>query len=103
LPELEAAGATIVAVTVDGPDKISQVKEKLGLDFQVLSDPDARLIRAMGVFHEEFAIARPATFLISDDGHIVWRSLTENYRIRPRVSDLLAALSSAEWAESPSS
>ena len=37
-------------------------------------------------------IARPATFILDRSGHIVWRALTENWRIRPRPDELLAEL-----------
>jgi hypothetical protein len=36
-------------------------------------------------------IARPATF-ICDRGVVVWRDLTDNWRVRPRPRDILDAL-----------
>ena len=72
------------------------IVERYGLTFPVLSDAAGDVVRAFGVVHEAgnpidgSDIARPATFLLDRDGRIVWRDLTENWRIRPRPSDLLA-------------
>jgi peroxiredoxin len=82
---------------VDSGEDAARVVEKLGLDFPVLSDPDATAIRAFGVLHSAGGmggvdIARPATFLIGPDGTVQWRQLTENWRIRVRPEQVLEAL-----------
>jgi len=55
-------------------------------------------LRAFDVLHAGAGpggtdIARPATFIASG-GVIGWRDLTDNYRVRPRPADLLAAVRS---------
>jgi peroxiredoxin len=82
---------------VDSGEDAARVVEKLGLDFPVLSDPDAAAIRAFGVLHSAGGmggvdIARPATFLIGPDGTVRWRQLTDNWRIRVRPEHVLGAL-----------
>ncbi len=64
----------------------------------LLSDTDGRALEAFGVRHaagnpiDGKDIARPATFLLDREGRIVWRDLTENWRIRPRPAVLLREL-----------
>lgn len=70
----------------------------LELDFRVLSDPELTAIDAFGLRHAGGGpwgdIARPATFVIDPQGNVVWRDLTENWRVRPRPDELLAVLAS---------
>jgi peroxiredoxin len=62
----------------------------------VLSDPDLTAIDAYGLRHEGGMpgndIARPATIIIDGDGNVVWRDITENWRVRPRPDELLEVL-----------
>ena len=66
------------------------------LEFPLLSDPRAEVIEAYGVLHPDGgldgAIARPATFLIDREGRVVWRDLTENWRVRVRAAELVRRL-----------
>jgi peroxiredoxin len=69
--------------------------ESYGFDFPLLADPDLAAIDAYGLRHEADGIgdiARPATFVIDREGRIVWRNLTDNWRIRPRPAELLQVL-----------
>jgi len=70
----------------------------LELEFPVLSDPELTAIDAFGVRHTGGGpwgdIARPATFIIDRGGNVVWRDLTENWRVRPRPDELLAVVAS---------
>lgn len=68
-----------------------------GIEFPLLADPDLATIDAYGVRHPEGGmggvdIARPATFLIDADGRIIWRELTDNWRVRLRPERLLQQL-----------
>lgn len=97
ITDIRAAGADVVAISVDSPEDAGKVVEKLGLDFQVLSDAGREAIAAYGVVHAGGGlggadIARPATFLIGPDGTILWRDLTDNWRVRVRPERLLDVL-----------
>ncbi len=99
--DFEAAGAKLVAVSVDSVELNRGVVERLGLSFPILSDPEFAAVDAFGLRHEKgspFAeppltgdIARPAVYVI-DDGVIRWRDLTDSYRVRVDPDDVLAAL-----------
>lgn len=40
----------------------------------------------------EAPISRPATYVLDADGVVRWRDLTDNFRLRPRPADVLAAI-----------
>jgi peroxiredoxin len=99
--DFEAAGAKLVAVSVDSVEQNRGVAEKVGLSFPVLSDPDLVAVDAFGLRHpggnpfpepgRSADIARPAVYVI-DGGVIRWRDLTDSYRVRVDPDDVLAAL-----------
>jgi peroxiredoxin len=90
----------VVAITVDTIEESTRLAEKLGLEFQILSDVQEEAIRTWGLVHENTkpgggAISRPAIFLVEPDGIISWRQLTDDYRVRARAGDLLEVLRAA--------
>lgn len=81
-----------MAVAVDPPDLAGPLVDKLGLTFPVLCDTDLATIKAYGVLDAENSIAWPATFVIAKDGTVVWRDLTDNYKVRPAAEEVLKAI-----------
>jgi peroxiredoxin len=96
LDEFQALETDIVAISVDPPDRSREIVESFDLGYPLLSDPEARAIEAFGVLHAdggfEGDIARPALFLADRDGRILWRELTENWRVRARPEAILQQL-----------
>jgi peroxiredoxin len=94
-PDFESRHTALLAVAVDSVDENAAVVRDVGLGYHVLSDPQLTTIDAYGVRHArqgEPPIARPATFLIDHDGVIRWRSVTDNFRLRPTPDAILAAV-----------
>ncbi len=87
-----------MAISVDPPEKSRELTEAYGWEFPLLSDPSCSAIDAFGVRHPQGGIfgdvARPATFILDRQGRIVWRDLTENWRVRTRPERLFEALAS---------
>ena len=83
-------------MTVDPVERNLALAGSRGIGFRLLSDPDLEVIDAYGVRHKEGGqtgdIARPAIFVIDREGTVVWRDLTENYRIRARPDTILSEL-----------
>ena len=96
IDEIRALDADVVAVSVDPPERSREISEAYSLDYVLLSDPGFELIDGLGLRHEaggmEGDVARPATFVLDREGRIVWRSLTDNWRVRPRPAELLDRL-----------
>jgi peroxiredoxin len=86
----------VLAISVDPPDESREIVDTYGLEFRLLSDPDLRVIDQFGVRHPDGGldgdIARPAVFILDRDGRVVWRELTENWRVRVRPDLILEQL-----------
>jgi peroxiredoxin len=83
----------VLAVVVDPVERNAEVVKQLGLSYRILSDGEGSVIAAYDLLHDSGpsgAIARPATFVIDPHGVVRWRSLTDNYRLRPRAEDVVA-------------
>ena len=97
ITEFEAAGARVIAVSPDTVEENRGVVRRFDLSFPILSDENLELTDALGLRHEGASpnrdkpdVPRPATFII-ENGVIVWRDLTDNWRIRIKAEDLLTA------------
>jgi peroxiredoxin Q/BCP len=53
LDSLAAAGITVLGVSPDKPEKLARFREKEGLTFPLLSDPDKALLESLGAFGEK--------------------------------------------------
>jgi peroxiredoxin len=87
-----AKQATVVALSVDPPDRSHALSAQLGLGFPILSDPDRRAIKAWGVDDEDNALAWPSVFIVGKDGTIVQRWLATSIEVRPTADDVLSGL-----------
>jgi len=97
LPDLEAHGLRIIAISADPPEINSQHCQKLGIAFPVLTDPQTEVIRRYGLLHagggpKGADISRPAEFLIDHTGTIRWVNLTESVIARARPEQVLKRL-----------
>jgi peroxiredoxin len=83
--ELAAEGIGLVAISVDLAPESQLLARRLGIEFPLLSDPQAEVAEAWGVvmLGEEMAI--PATFVVRKDGTIAWRHVGETVPDRPPV------------------
>lgn len=120
LPEIEALGAKLVAVSPETPDNTLSTAEKNDLSFPVLSDDHGRLADALGIrfalspavrtLYEKFghdlpthngdgawSLPMPATFVVARGGIIAHAFVDPDYRNRlePAVAiDVLRRLGS---------
>lgn len=115
LPELQAAGAALVAISPELPDHSLDTAEKNALAFPVLSDAGGALAAALGVrfmlseavrpFYERaghalperhgdgvWALPMPATFVVARGGRIAAAFVEPDYRKRTEPAKALAVL-----------
>ena len=95
LPELDRLGIRLLAISVDAPEVSRDLARKAGYTFPLLADPRAEVIRRYDLLHPAGStqgqdIARPAEFLLDRNGVVRWRNLTDDYRVRARVEEVLA-------------
>jgi peroxiredoxin len=96
IAEIRDTGAEVLGVSVDPQERNREVAEYYGIDYALLADTEGAWMDAFGVRHVagglDGDIARPATFLIDREGRVVWRDLTDNWRVRPRPEALIREL-----------
>ena len=63
----------LLAISVDDLLGARNAVEMLGLDFPVLYDPDANVVKAYGVFNlHANDLPTPSAFIIDTEGNILW-------------------------------
>jgi peroxiredoxin Q/BCP len=76
LADLAAAGIAVLAISPDPPAKLAKFRDKEGLTFPLLSDPDHAVHEAYGAYGEKKLYGRTtvgvirSTFLVGPDGTI---------------------------------
>ena len=109
-------GIDIYAILVNHQSAVA-MKEKSGVDYDILYDENLAMARHMGLIHKHaiptknrrlarrmglidkddenpvdgIDLATPATFLFDANGKMLWSYVSTNYRIRPDTMDLLVA------------
>ena len=118
LPEIKAAGASLVAISPEKPDDTLSTAEKNALAFEVLSDVGQKVGRAFGLVYQftdelrsayrgfgrnipahngtpgEWALPVSATYVIDRNGTIIYAYTDVDYRDRADPRDVLDFLTS---------
>ena len=115
LPEIEALGASLVAVTPETGGRALMAKEQHHNRYEVLSDVDCGLGLDCGVVFQApqsyrtlmlrygldlaerhgnsaWFLPVPATFVLDTGGIVRWRFAEADFRLRAEPADILAAL-----------
>lgn len=117
LPEIEAKGATLVAISPETPDSSLSTKEKNELSFEVLSDRNNTFAKQLGLVFtlpEElrpiyngfginipayngdstFELPLPATYVLAADGSVIYSFASADYTERLDPTEIIKALDS---------
>jgi peroxiredoxin Q/BCP len=76
LDSLHAAGIEVVGISPDKPEKLAKFREKEGLTFPLVSDPDKSVLTSYGAFGEKSLYGKKvigvirSTFVIDPEGRI---------------------------------
>lgn len=76
LSALQAAGIEVIGISPDSPEKLAKFREKDGLNFTLVSDPDKKVLTKYGAFGEKKMYGKTvvgvirSTFVISPKGTI---------------------------------
>ena len=116
LDEIQALGATLIAISPQVPDGSMTKNEISEMEFTVLSDQDAKVASQYGVAWEvpEFLLEHmrvdreldlekinngntnilpiPATFILDSNGMVTWRFVNVDYRTRSEPDEIIKAL-----------
>ena len=116
LPDIKKAGASLIALTPELPDKTLTTVEKNKLEFEVLTDLDHQVAKKYDLlfkltpeveklYGEKFdlkayngadagsdTLPLVATYIIGQDGKIAWAFLHHDYHKRAEPADIVAFL-----------
>ena len=115
LPEIEAKGATLVAISPETPDNSLSTQEKNELSFEVLSDRGNVLAKQLGLVFtlpeslrhiyrnfgidipahngdDTFELPLPATYVVAADGKVIYRFASGDYTERLDPREIIQAL-----------
>lgn len=76
LDRLGGAGIDVVGISPDKPARLATFRDKQGLTFPLLSDPDREVLRAWGAFGEKTMYGKKvqgvirSTFVVGADGRV---------------------------------
>ena len=90
--KFKAAGAEILAISVDPPEKSREMAEKLKLTFTLLSDPEHKVIDRYGILDPGGKISIASVFVVDKNGIVRWSYVTDDYKLRPLDETILAEL-----------
>jgi peroxiredoxin len=114
LSDFQKAGANLIAISPELPDKSLTTSEKHDLDFEVLSDKDNKVAKKYGIVfdlteevekyyksafsfadyygHETGKLPLSVTYVIAQDGKVAWAFLDPDYRKRAEPDDIINAV-----------
>jgi thioredoxin-dependent peroxiredoxin len=76
ITQLVEAGLDVVGVSPDKPEKLAKFRDKEGLTFPLLSDPDREVLTAWGAFGEKTMYGKTvqgvirSTFVVDEEGRL---------------------------------
>lgn len=99
---IRAAGAKLVAISVDGPEKSQAVRDGLRLPFTIFCDTQRTVVREWGVYNarEKGGIAKPAVFIL-DPGRVVRCVSVDEVASRVPASEIVRALCEQNQISAP--
>jgi len=94
--EFQKLGVGIAAVSYDSVAILSNFAQRKGIHFPLLSDPDSKIIRTLGLLNETipkdnafFGVPYPGSFVLDKNGVIVAKYFEEDYKQRYTSGDIL--------------
>ena len=94
--QIVRAGATILGVSLDGKESHQKFIKKFGLPFPLLSDEDAAVSKAYGVYKEKSMYGKKywgierSTFVIDPDGKV--KAVFRKVKVDGHADEVLKAL-----------
>jgi peroxiredoxin len=106
LKELKAAqaalgtrGYNIVGLSYDAPETLATFAAKTGVGYTLLSDEKSAMIDALGLRDPAYAagsfaagVPKAAVLIIDKAGVVRWKSVSDDYKVRPQNAQIIAAV-----------
>ena len=76
---------------MDSVSEAAALVKSLDLGYKLLSDPQANMIKAYGVYNLlDDGVATPSVFIIGSGKKIIWNYIGKNISDRPSIENILA-------------
>jgi len=120
LKAIQALGAHVIAISPETPEYLSEMAEKSGARFELLWDENYKISKDYGLLFDpgeelvsryntrlnaDFPISHggedaflpiPATYVIGQDGQVIWRQFDPNYKNRSTVDEVIEVLNAID-------
>mgnify|MGYP001570520391 CR=1 FL=1 len=95
--EFKKRDVQLLSVTIEAPDRNKLMRKAAGTQFEILSDEAGKLIDHFGMRHVkgkrgQSDLAQSSSFLLDQNGRVLWQRVAENYRVRPRPEEILKVI-----------
>jgi peroxiredoxin len=97
LPEFETLGGTIYGISVDSPFAQNAFRERLGLEYGLISDANRKIIDKYDVSmdwetYNLNGFAKRAVFVVNETGHIIYSWVADDLKTEPEYDELVTAV-----------
>ena len=97
LGSFEEAGATVYGISVDSPFALNEFREKLGLEFDLISDAEKELVDAYDVsmnFDDlgVYDVAKRSVFVLDEEGVVQYAWVSDDPGVEPDYDEVLEAV-----------
>ena len=94
-PEFQALQSELFAISMDDIYETTELSLALNLDYSLLSDPEAYVIKKYGVFNLlGDGVATPSVFIINSNKTLIWSYVGEDISDRADLKDILSNIPS---------
>jgi peroxiredoxin len=100
LENFEEMGATVYGISVDSPFALNEFRDKLDLDFDLISDADKKIIEQYGI-GMDFAdlgvhdVAKRSVFVVNGDGEVTYAWVSDDPGVEPDYDEVESAAADA--------
>lgn len=104
--QFDALGVKVTLISPQSHEKSRNHAKRVGMDFDFLVDVNNSAAKTLGILQEnglptgfqvlgyENDVPKPTTFVLNENGKVIFADLATNYRLRTRPEDILEALKS---------
>ena len=90
-PEFIERNVSLAAISTDDTADVLKMVELTDAEFAILSDKDAEVAKAYGVYNLlNDGVATPSAVIVSPEGDIKWQYVGKSISDRPTPDDILA-------------
>ena len=102
--DFEELGLKVTLISPQSHQKSKNHAKKVGMNYDFLVDVDNSAAKALGILHTDGVpkgfevlgydtdVPKPTTFVLNEEGKVVFADLTTNYRLRTNPVDIISAL-----------